>query len=107
VQQRPAGLHRILWVIDGRLLLVFHIDETHRFFRRIASFGGDSGNAIADKADHVPAENRHVADLLSDIAILRVFPSNDGFDSGNAARFGNIDAEDFSVRVRAAEYLSP
>src|SRR3954463_15640102 len=102
-----GSFHRFTWIIERRELFVFDIDQTHSFFGGLLRFRGNGGYPIADKANYVPAEHRHIADLLADITILRVCPGNDGFDSRNGARSGNIDANDLRVRVRTAENLSP
>ncbi|MDX1489121.1 MAG: hypothetical protein R3268_13010, partial [Acidiferrobacterales bacterium] len=100
-------LHRLKWIKDGGQFLIVHMNEVHRFFRRVESFRRNSSHAIANKSHDIPTEDRHVADLLPNITIPSGFTGYNRLDPRDIARSGNIYAENSRVRIRTAKNLAP
>src|SRR5215472_4363439 len=107
VEQRRARSHRFKWIEHRRQFFIVHSNARQRFFRGIERLRSHRGHSIADKAHQVPAQNRHVANLLTDKMIAEFLTRDNGFDSWHTTGMFHIDATNSRVGARAAENFSP
>ena len=87
--------------------LVIDFDQLQRFFGGIDGFRRHRRDAIADKTHLVPAQHRHIADLLADQIALHIRAGDNRVHTGHLLRFRRIDTADARMRMRAAQDLRP
>ena len=111
VDERSAGLKRLLHVEDGRQLLVFDLHPGGRLARRRQRLGDHRDDRLALVADLVDGERRLVVGLDLDqaedrIDVLRhVLVGEDAHDARSLLRLARIDRQDARVVVGAAHHV--
>jgi hypothetical protein len=115
LDERSAGLHRLLGVGDGRQLLVVHLDRIERSVRGEPVLGDHGRHGLAHVAGAVDAQRvpldalrpdgRGVVRLGDRARVLRdLAPGHDVEDARQTLRSGRVDRPDAGVRVRAAQH---
>ena len=107
VHQRRAVAHGLLGGEHRRQFFILDIDQRQRFFRRVLIDRRHGGDRLADKAHLFDRKNMLVFDGVAVAARRHIFSRNNRLHAGMFFCFFHIDAQNFSVRNRAAKNFSP
>ena len=107
VDQRRSGLGGRQRIEHRGQNLVVHLDEAKRRFRGLGGLRRHRGHPVADVPHPVPAQHRHVEDLLAHEMVGDVLARHHGLDPGSAPGAVGVDAADAGVGMGAPEDLAP
>src|SRR5262249_10296091 len=106
VDERRAGLHRLIGVEDARQLLPVDLDEIERLFGGVAVDRGDGGDFLADVAYLADGEGILIGEERAPRLFDRVFGGDNAADAAELLRLARVDAADARVREGTAQNLS-